>query len=142
MLEVERRKRRKESEKVSPKGRSSGTSHLKARQGKGKPMDFNAKEFMTAFRSALDQDHAFRCELARCLADNALSVLPVEPLFDLPVSCALIPMEYNSLRSFLYRHKAEFPPRYKLVGSGHRRMRMLYAKEVIQIRQHVFRGYL
>lgn len=105
-------------------------------------MNFDAKAFMAAFRKALGDDYTFRCDLARCLAENAVSVLPVEPVYDLPVSCALIPMEYNNLKSFLSRHKGEFPPRYKLVGAGHRRMRMLYAREIIRIRQQVLRGYL
>jgi hypothetical protein len=61
--------------------------------------------------------------------------LPVEPLFDLGLAAALIPMSYDALRSFLSRNKAEFPARYRRQGSGHRRVRLLLASEIRSIRE-------
>lgn len=59
--------------------------------------------------------------------------LPVEPLFDLMVAAMLIPMRVGALRTFLWRHKAQFPPRYR--RSGHGRIRMLSASEIRAIRE-------
>lgn len=112
-----------------------------ASENKGNFTGLNWNEFMTAFREALNQDYLLRHDLARCFVENALSVLPVEPLYDLQVSAALVPMGYGNLKSFLCRHKAIFPPRYRLTA-GHRRVRMLYAREIIQIRERIFRGLL
>jgi hypothetical protein len=61
--------------------------------------------------------------------------LPVEPLFNLEVAAAFIPMSYDALRSFLSRHKEEFPARYIRQGSGHRRVRLLLASEIRTIRE-------
>lgn len=109
---------------------------------KGNFTSINWDEFMTAFRDGLSQDYAFRKDLASLLAENVLSVLPVEPLYCLQLAAALVPMSYNNLKSFLSRHKALFPARYALVGSGHRRARMLYGREIILIREQILRGYL
>lgn len=64
---------------------------------------------------------------------------PIQPLFDLDLSSALIPMRYTTLRTFLSKHKAEFPARYVLTKS-HRKIRLLTADEVKQIRRAVLRG--
>ena len=66
----------------------------------------------------------------------------VEPLFTLRAAAAIIPMRIATLRTFLSRHKAEFPARYRLDGSGHRRIRLLYASEIWRIRRMVIRGSL
>jgi hypothetical protein len=63
----------------------------------------------------------------------------IEPLFDLDMSSSLIPMRYNSLKTYLSKHKEQFPPRYMLTY-GHRRIRMLTATEVKSIRAAVLRG--
>jgi hypothetical protein len=109
---------------------------------KGNFTNIHWQEFMAAFRNALAKDYKLRDDLARCYAENALSLLPVEPLYGLQVAAALVPMDYNSLKSFLSRHKAMFPARYTLLGPGHRRARMLYAREIILIRERIFRGLL
>ncbi len=51
----------------------------------------------------------------------------------------LIPMRYTSLKTYLSKHKDQFPPRYMLTY-GHRRIRMLTATEVKTIRTAVLRG--
>ena len=76
----------------------------------------------------------------RALVDAMLQA--VEPLFDLRLAAMLIPMRLSTLRTFLSRHKAEFPARYRLDGSGHRRVRVLYASEARRIRSMVIRGPL
>ncbi|MBH0190136.1 MAG: hypothetical protein HP493_15190 [Nitrospira sp.] len=42
-------------------------------------MTFDANAFMHVFRKALGDDYTFRYDLARCLVENAVSVLPAEP---------------------------------------------------------------
>lgn len=64
---------------------------------------------------------------------RGLFPLPVEPLYDLQVAAMLIPMNYPSLRKFLNRHKARFPPRYRH-SVGMRRIRLLTAEEIRVIR--------
>ena len=71
----------------------------------------------------------------RALEEEPLVELPVEPLFNLDVAAVLIPMTYDALRSFLSRHKNEFPARYRRQGSGHRRVRLLLASEIRTIRE-------
>jgi hypothetical protein len=66
----------------------------------------------------------------------------VEPLFDLRLAAMLVPMRVSALRTLLSRHKTDFPARYRLEGSGHRRVRVLYASEVRRIRAMVIRGPL
>jgi len=51
-------------------------------------------------------------------------------------------MRIATLRTFLCRHKAEFPTPYRLDGSGHRRVRLLYTSEIWRIRRMVIRGSL
>lgn len=63
----------------------------------------------------------------------------VDPLFDLKLAAMLIPMRYTSLKKFLCRHKAAFPPRYRLAGDRRRR-RLLSASEIKTIRSKVIRG--
>lgn len=58
---------------------------------------------------------------------------PVEPLYDLMVAAMFIPMRVGALRTFLWRHKAQFPARYR--RSGHGRIRMLSASEIRAIRE-------
>ena len=59
--------------------------------------------------------------------------LPVEPLYDLQIAYQLIPMQYDSLRKFLSRHKSQFPARYRRT-EGRRRIRLLLASEIRTIR--------
>jgi hypothetical protein len=66
-------------------------------------------------------------------------LFPVEPLYDLEVAAALIPMTYGALKTFLCRNKAEFLPRYRLKGRAHRRVRLLSATEIRRIRNVVIR---
>jgi hypothetical protein len=72
----------------------------------------------------------------KCGADRSNIV---DPLFDLKVAAMLIPMRYPSLKKFLCRHKAQFPPRYRLAGDRRRR-RLLSASEIKIIRSKVIRG--
>jgi len=65
--------------------------------------------------------------------------LPVDPLFDLQLAAMMIPMKYTSLKKFLSRQKALFPPRYRLAGDRRRR-RLLSASEIKTIRSMVIRG--
>ena len=76
----------------------------------------------------------------RALIDAMLQA--VEPLFSLRAAAVILPMPLASLRAFLSRHKDAFPARYRLDGSGHRRMRLLYASEIRRIRAMVIRGSL
>jgi len=62
--------------------------------------------------------------------------LPVEPLYDLHVAYRLIPMQYDSLRKLLSRHKSRFPARYRRTTGG-RRIRLLSATEIKLIRSMV-----
>jgi hypothetical protein len=66
----------------------------------------------------------------------------LDPLFDLRAAAFLVPMRRGSLQTFLARHKDEFPARYRLDGSGHRRVRVIYASEIRRIRERVLRGKL
>ena len=63
----------------------------------------------------------------------------IQPLFDLDMASTLIPMRYGSLKTYLSKHKEQYPPRYMLTY-GHRRIRMLTATEVKAIRVAVLRG--
>jgi hypothetical protein len=65
--------------------------------------------------------------------------IAVDPLFDLQLAAMMIPMRYPSLKKFLCRHKAQFPPRYRLAGDRRRR-RLLSAREIKTIRCMVIRG--
>lgn len=69
---------------------------------------------------------------------NALPyVLPVEPLYDLPLAAQLIPMSANGLRKYLSRHRDEFGKRYRK-DRQQRLHRMLTASEIKRIRQALF----
>ena len=63
----------------------------------------------------------------------------IQPLFDLDMASTLIPMRYASLKTYLSKHKEQFPPRYMLTY-GHRRIRMLTASEVKTIRKAILSG--
>jgi hypothetical protein len=63
----------------------------------------------------------------------------IQPLFDLDLASNLIPMRYGSLKTYLSKNHAQFPPRYMLTY-GHRRVRMLTANEVKAIRAAVLLG--
>jgi hypothetical protein len=63
----------------------------------------------------------------------------IQPLFDLDMASALIPMRYSSLKTYLSKHKAQFLPRYMLTH-GHRRIRLLTGQEIQAIRAAVLRG--
>lgn len=63
----------------------------------------------------------------------------IQPLFDLDMASSLIPMRYTSLKTYLSKHKDQFPPRY-ILTYGHRRVRMLTATELRAIRGAVLRG--
>ncbi len=65
---------------------------------------------------------------------------PLEPLFDLRLAAELIPMQATSLSVHLSRHREKYPPRYRLEGPAHRRVRLLTASEIRQIRVAVLRG--
>lgn len=63
----------------------------------------------------------------------------IQPLFDLDMASSLIPMRYNSLKTYLSKNKELFPARYMLTH-GHRRVRMLTGAEVKAIRAGLLRG--
>jgi hypothetical protein len=65
---------------------------------------------------------------------------PIEPLFDMSVAALFIPMTYDALKRFLSRHKDQFPARYRLSGREHRRVRLISAQEIREIRAKVLRG--
>jgi hypothetical protein len=73
---------------------------------------------------------------ANCGKENGEKL---EALFDLDMSSTLIPMRYNSLKTYLSKHRDQFPPRYMLTF-GHRRIRLLTANEVRVIRTTLLRG--
>ncbi len=62
--------------------------------------------------------------------------LPCEPLYDLKCAYRLVPIQYEALRKFLSRHKRQFPAIYRR-GAGGRRIRLLSASEIRQIRKMV-----
>jgi uncharacterized protein YifN (PemK superfamily) len=68
----------------------------------------------------------------------------VEPLYDLRLAAALVPMTYDQLKSWLHRHSEQFPARYRIqrYPRTHRssRVRLLYASEIKAIRKQVLRG--
>jgi len=65
-------------------------------------------------------------------------VLPVEPLFDMQLAATLIPMSQTAMRSYLVKHKHEFPRRYR--KDIHKRLhRLLSASEIRLIRSRVLR---
>ncbi len=59
-----------------------------------------------------------------------------EVLYDLQCAYRLIPIQYEALRKFLSRHKGQFPARYRR-STGGRRIRLLSASEIKQIRKAV-----
>lgn len=63
----------------------------------------------------------------------------IQPLFDLDMASNLIPMRYASLKTFLSKHRSQYPPRYMLTH-GHRRLRLLSGNEIQTIRAAVLRG--
>lgn len=63
----------------------------------------------------------------------------IQPLFDLDMASSLIPMRYTSLKTYLSKHKDQFPPRYMLTYA-HRRIRMLTAAEIKGIRSSLLQG--
>ena len=66
-------------------------------------------------------------------------LLPFEILYDMQVAYRLIPYSYNSLRKFLSRNKAKFPPLYRRTKGG-RRVRLISASEICRIRDMVLYG--
>ncbi len=65
--------------------------------------------------------------------------LPFDPLYSLAVVAELMGIRVTTLRSFLARHRAEFPARYLLQGREHRRVRVLTATEGRRIRSRMLR---
>ena len=63
----------------------------------------------------------------------------MEPLYDLDVAAALIPMDGQQLRAYLNNHKKEFPKVYRL-DKDRRRRRMLPLSAIKYIRKKVLRG--
>ena len=63
----------------------------------------------------------------------------IQPLFDLDMASSLIPMRYSSLKTYLSKHSDQYPARYMLTY-GHRRIRMLTASEIKEIRFSLLRG--
>jgi hypothetical protein len=104
-------------------------------------MPLETRRLFVAIQEAIKTDPIFRVDLARSLAELVATTLPVEPLYDMRIAAFLIPMSYSGLKGFLQRHKEEFPARYRLAGRGHRRVRMLYAREIRNIRARVIRGH-
>jgi len=65
-------------------------------------------------------------------------VLPVEPLYDLRLACMIIPMTHTALRNYLWRHREEFPRRYRQ-DRQKRLHRLLSASEIHRIRNNRLR---
>ena len=56
--------------------------------------------------------------------------LPLEPLFTLKVAAEIIPFpSVEALRQWLYRHRDEFPARYRRTSKGTTHIRLLTATE-------------
>ena len=68
------------------------------------------------------------------------------PLYDLSVAATLIPCTKERLHRFLLdrRYRDQYPGRYRLEQSPNayhrRRIRVLYAREIIAARRHLLRG--
>lgn len=60
-------------------------------------------------------------------------ILPVEPLYDLVLAAAIIPMSHDALRRYLSKHRDDFPRRYRQ-DQQKRLHRQLTASEIRQIR--------
>src|SRR5216683_1500981 len=60
--------------------------------------------------------------------------LPVEPAFDMRVVPALIPCSAEQLKARLKKYKTEFPSRYRSEGRCRRRIRVVRASEVVELR--------
>lgn len=65
--------------------------------------------------------------------------LPVVPLYDLKLAAQLIPCSHGTLKQHLHAHKADFPAVYRREGKG-RRVRLLSAREIVQIRAKMLKG--
>lgn len=88
----------------------------------------------------MEKVHVSSCEnCGHDISHLGLSELPVEPLYDMRIAAWLIPMRYEALRKWLYRNKTLFPPRYRLHGHSHRRIRLLSASEIRIIRRMAIR---
>jgi hypothetical protein len=61
-------------------------------------------------------------------------------LFDLPVAAALIPIGLEGLKSYLRRHKAEFPPAAYRRDMNGRIHRVLDSEDLQRIRLKMLRG--
>jgi hypothetical protein len=91
-------------------------------------------------RRFMEKVHLSTCEhCGNDVSHLGLSELPVEPLYDLRIAAYMIPMRYEAVRKWLYRNKALFPPRYRLHGHSHRRIRLLSASEIRTIRSMAIR---
>ena len=74
-------------------------------------------------------------------ADAQRSALPLEPLYTLAVACELIPMpSLRALSMFLWKHRDEFPGRYRACVKG-RRQRLLSLSEAKRIREMTITPY-
>lgn len=90
----------------------------------------------------MEHVHLSSCEeCGHAISHLGLTELPVEPMYDMRIAACLIPMRYEALRKWLYRNKEHFaPPRYRLHGHSHRRIRLLSASEIRLIRAKAIRG--
>jgi len=60
----------------------------------------------------------------------------IEPLYDMQIAAKIIPHPYNNLRAYLHNHP-EFPKRYRFVSRFRRRVRLLSASEILELRHRL-----
>jgi len=60
----------------------------------------------------------------------------IEPLYDMQIAAKLIPHPYNNLKAWLHNHP-EFPKRYRFITRYRRRVRLLSASEILEIRRQL-----
>ena len=60
----------------------------------------------------------------------------IEPLYDMQIAAKIIPHPYNNLRAYLHNHP-EFPRRYRFVSRFRRRVRLISASEILELRHRL-----
>jgi len=78
-----------------------------------------------------------------CFSCGAQVELPVEPLYDLKTTAALLPCSVRTLQGWLSTHRADVHVGPKLyIGSWGHRHRLLRAPEIHYIRSRMVSGHL
>jgi hypothetical protein len=69
-----------------------------------------------------------------------MTVEPLEPIYTLRQAADLVPMSsVGALQKWLYRYANHFPRRYRYLGRGHRKFRVLLQSEILAVQATLIR---